>query len=467
MGQIINSVDKGATDDIPFYTLISNKHKPDKKPVEPEETSTGFFKLTSSKHKPDTQTAEPNPTGFFKLTSTKYATSGKNFQPVGINTFVLSNYDWYEYNDLSFDKTSVKIYAPLELEKGWYCDRDVLKNHSEYVTNIEAQLETWEAEKDNPKSKIKKPCLDRNSIVQIDTEFNFFELPLDVQEKLDLYIPENRDHHTTQVKFLPGWDGIAPNIIFATKNFSKIINPILEEKGYQSFPVLSEKDCDFFDYANLVTDINWSVKTNAPDGYINSLPKFFLTLSAHNAEAELNLIFHGRLKKRIQELQNNYSIDEGIEKRSKVVRCFSNISERGNKVSVDWVSLKAIVNIDGTDFHLCLRIIDTIKVQGIVSLGNFAKASGYKMDAKDFLSKKDKSNFLKAMRLKTEDSIAYSLGDTCNLEILFAFYLRVGESYATWELEKYFQSPTLTIGRTVVELDFAAIADGLTLETDE
>lgn len=390
----------------------------------------------------------------------------KDFKPLGRNIFMLSNNEWYEYNDLTFDKSEVKIYAPLDLKKGWYCDRRELINHSYYESCLEADLKLWEAQKDNPKSKVKKPCLHRHSIAQIDTEFNFFELPLEVQEVVKLFKIEKRTHHTTQVKFLPGWDGIAPNIIFASKNFSKIINPILEEKGYQPFPVLSEKDCDFFDYANLVTDIKWSVKDNAPDGYINSLPKFFLTLSAHNAEAELNLIFHGRLKKRIEELQDCYSLDEGIEKRSKVVRCFSKIVSHGEEINVDWVSLKVIVTIDGKDFHLCLRIIDTIKVQGITALGNFAKASGFKMDAKDFLSKKDKSNFLRAMQLKTEDSTAYSLGDTCNLEILFAFHLRVGEAYELWELEKYFQPPTLTIGRTVVELDFASFADGLGFEDD-
>jgi hypothetical protein len=440
-----------------FYSLISDKKAP-----EPQDNQlSGLYSLVSDKKAPEP--LENIPSGLYSLISDKIAkpksNNLKDFQPDGLNTFVLSNGESYTYNDFSFDKTTVKLSAPIDLNKGWFFKRESLKTFESWNDDYLINLENYkELVKDNP--DIKKPTRDFRNINQTDTEFNFWELALENQDISELLTQEVRTHHTTQIKTLPGKDGIAPNIIFATKRFAQIINPILKEKGYSQLPVLTEKHCDVIDYYNLITNQTWEVKTAVVDGYLNSLPKFFLTISAHNAEAELNLIFHNQLNKRLKELQAGYSNTEGIIKQSKVLKCFSTVTNFGVDKKVDWVSLKAIVSIDGEEFHLCLQIIDTIKMHGIVSLGNFAKASGFDLNEKDLLSKKDKSDIEATAIERIEDFIAYSLGDTQNLEIAFAFAERTQEMYAEMNLENY-TAPALSIGRTVVDLDFAVISEAL------
>ncbi|MBW4597548.1 MAG: hypothetical protein KME46_32785 [Brasilonema angustatum HA4187-MV1] len=371
------------------------------------------------------------------------------------------------YNECPDPKT-IKCFSPIEIEAGWCVDRSKLQTFDELVEDYTQKMDCYNAKlKETKEKKGKKPFkpnLDIHVYQQIDTEFKFIQIIFGEQTIEELFTQESRLHVTTQINLLPGEDGITHTFIFVHPQFEAQINGKLRSMGKDPLPVLSCQDCDGFDYLRLV--LGWDVKCKqATQKRLGFIPKFYLTLAAHNAEAELNLIFHGEMLKRVVALQKSVGY-ERIEKVNKVVKC---IWEKRDKYkgdyTVDYVSLAQEVQINGDTegYESNLRIVDTIKSHSVVSLGNFASASGYKLDAKDLLSKKDKEDIVLSFMQRPGDFLAYSLGDPHNAEIQYAFKNQISEMSKDLGFADKTIVPSLTVGGTVDLMDKAALATYLKL----
>ena len=369
------------------------------------------------------------------------------------------------------DPNTLKIFSPNKIEAGWWVDRDNLKTLSELIEDYTKRMEKYQTQlkeaKENKTKTPSKPDISIHMYLQIDTEFKFLKTIFYLQTIAELFAQEPRDHVFTQMNFLPDKTGEKFTFIFVHPNYAELVNGHLKRLGKDPLPILSAKDCDVFDFLRFV--LKWDVKVKqATLKRLEFLPKLYLTLGAHNAEAELNLIFHKDMLNRVLNLQKSVGY-ERIEKIGKVVRCISEIRDkyRGDYTQ-DYVTLQREVNFnsDPDGYSACVRIPDTIKAQGIISLGNFAKASDYKLTAKDLLSKADKEDIVATFTNinRTGDVISYSLQDACNIEIQHAFKDRINEMAVElgWENKEIF--PSLTIGATVDSADKASLAQYLKLE---
>ncbi|MBW4597664.1 MAG: hypothetical protein KME46_33370 [Brasilonema angustatum HA4187-MV1] len=371
------------------------------------------------------------------------------------------------YNERPDAKT-IKCFSPIEIDANWCVNRSNLLTFDELVELYTERYKEYESKvEEAKKGKTKlpfRPSLDIHVYEQIDTEFKFISIIFGQQTLQELFTQESRQHVTTQINLLPGEDGVTHTFIFVDPKFETLVNNKLRSLGKDPLPVLSCRDCDGFDYLRVV--LGWDVRSKqATQKRLGFLPKFYLTLAAHNAEAELNLIFHGEMLKRVITLQKSVGY-ERIEKVSKVVKCIWEKRDKYNgDHTVDYVSLTQEVQINGDSegYESYLRMVDTIKSHGIISLGNFASASGYKLDAKDLLSKKDKEDIVQSFLNRPGDFLAYSLGDSCNAEIQYAFKDRINEIAVDLGWENKEIVPSLTVGGTVDLMDKAALATFLKL----
>lgn len=371
------------------------------------------------------------------------------------------------YNERPDPKT-IKCFSPIEIDASWCVNRSNLLTFDELVELYTERYKEYESKVESAKKgKTKlplRPSLDIHVYEQIDTEFKFLSIIFGQQTLQELFTQESRQHVTTQINLLPGEDGVTHTFIFVHPKFEALVNNKLRSLGKDPLPVLSCRDCDGFDYLRIV--LGWDVRSKqATQKRLGFLPKFYLTLAAHNAEAELNLIFHGEMLKRVITLQKSVGY-ERIEKVSKVVKCIWEKRDKYNgDHTVDYVSLvqEVQINSDPEGYESYLRLVDTIKSHGIISLGNFASASGYKLDAKDLLSKKDKEDVVQTLLNRPGDFLAYSLGDPHNAEIQYTFKDRINEIAVDLGWENKEIVPSLTIGGTVDLMDKAALATYLKL----
>jgi hypothetical protein len=109
------------------------------------------------------------------------------------------------------------------------------------------------------------------------------------------------------------------------------------------------------------------------------------------------------------------------------------------------------LNVEGVDYQVGMQIVDTIALQGNVSLAEMASNVGVKMESKRDLD-----------HLKTRMDIAlaeypntfkdYSLGDLVIYEILERWQSQVRNVYQSLDVLDHFKQPALTMGATVAGL---------------
>jgi hypothetical protein len=309
-----------------------------------------------------------------------------------------------------------KIFCPPVANNQWWIDREKL---SGYVNDIDKSLTI--------------PLI-------IDTEFT--------DQNRKKYKQQARFGLTTQIK---GVAVDAPKSIYA---HTPLINVGREMMGIEPFPMV-DSDFQAVDYLR-----DCGLKVDLGQGYddeLKLLPKCFVILYGHFLTAEINLICGGTVKERIKQLQRS----GGDEQITSGRRAFCQTTVDG--IKLDWVSLRHIITIEGIDYELCLKLVDTGAIHGVASYQNFCDSVGWKLTAKDNFTKNEKSRMLDMAIERPIEFEDYSLGDLDVYEALNCYYEQWQIVYKKLGLIDYYQCPKLTIGGTVKDLFEGSLAAKLGL----
>ncbi|NER98121.1 MAG: hypothetical protein F6J86_30545 [Symploca sp. SIO1B1] len=290
-------------------------------------------------------------------------------------------------------------------------------------------------------------------------------------EKVDLHIPlivdtefttdnpthwkqRRRKHISTQVK---GIHQSAPKLMFFHEG-AKNQNLIREMEGLSKLPIL-KTEFDGLDYLHRL-GVDASIRPCSKNE-ARKQAKCIFTLYAHFATAELNLISGGSLGERIKELQRA-EVGERI-KCQRRVRCITP-TKRGE---MDYVLLDHIISINGEEYSLAIKIVDTAGLHGVASYAAIAKAVGWELEYKDNFSTPEKENMWNTAMQRPKDFEDYALGDLDVYEMLENNIEQFEEVYKRLGLEEYYQIPKLTIGGTVKDLFSASLATYLGIRNDD
>jgi hypothetical protein len=325
-----------------------------------------------------------------------------------------------EDDEDSIIECNYKIFSPSIPNNQWYIDREKL---TESVKAIGSSITI--------------------SLV-IDTEFT--------DQNRKKYKQQKRLGLTTQIKGV-GID--VPKEIYA---HTPLVNTGRQMMGLKPYPMV---DSDFhpIDYlydCGLEVDLRQGF-----DDELRTLPKCFIVLYGHFLTAELNVICSGTVKERVKQLQRS----TGDEQITSGRRAFCQTTIDGMKL--DWVSLKHIITINGFDYELCLKLVDTGAIHGVASYQAFCDAVGWKLTAKDNFTKEEKGKMLDMAIERPIEFEEYSLGDLDVYEALNCYYEQWQIVYQKLGLTEYFQCPKLTIGGTVKDLFEAALAAKLGLDATD
>jgi len=288
----------------------------------------------------------------------------------------------------------------------------------------------------------------------VDTEF-YTEY-----EMVKGYNQRTRKRLTTQVK------GISKDALPMVYGQSPFVNVGRELAGLKPFPTAT-LDCHLLDYVRDRGGVDISIREGKPSELYN-LPSLTLVTYAHFATAELNMIFEGTLKKKIKELQ----VATGNEQISAGRRIFCQTSGKGmikgeKDFNHDWVSTGHIVNIEGFDYVLRIKIIDTGAIHGIAGYGDVAKAVGLNLAYKDLFTSDEKGRMLDMVIERALDFEKYAIGDLYVYEILELFDEKWQLVYAKLGISDFYRIPKLTIGGTVKQLFEASLAKFFNLSADK
>ncbi|NER25657.1 MAG: hypothetical protein F6J96_34190 [Symploca sp. SIO1C2] len=393
--------------------------------------------------------------------------------------------DWDDWDDeIIIDDEITETVSETIVDDGWGEDDETViiddnpsktvetyYNDSEVSDTSDTSNESSESSETEEDTGIKllgqKPndyLFNREKMWSIEEEFQR-------DEKVDLYIPLvvdtefttkkpslwqqiGRFHISSQVK---GIHESAPKLMFFHKDADKL-NLIREMVGHPKLPIL-KTDFDGLDYLHqLGVDafIRPCSKNEA-----RKLTKCIFTLYAHFATAELNLMFRGSLGERIKELQRA-EVGERIECQRRV-RCITP-TRRGE---MDYVLLDHIICINGEEYSLAIKIVDTAGLHGVASYAAIAKAVGWVLEHKDNFSTQEKEDMWDTAMQRPKDFENYALGDLDVYEMVEANASQFLEVYDRLGLKDYYQIPKLTIGGTVKDLFSAATAKYLGIESND
>lgn len=286
--------------------------------------------------------------------------------------------------------------------------------------------------------------------LNIDTEFitRHYKPILDTLKKDGRISPDSwkqttRKPLTTQIK---GIYKDAPSIIFGRTTE-------INQGRDHSHVALINSDFDPVDY---LRKAGLSVQTcTATSTELKDLPKLLVIVYAHFATAEINLIADGTIKDEIKQLQRSTGDSQIISQRR--AQCQQVIEGQ----TIDYVSLRHIITLNGYDYELCLKIVDTCALHGVASYKDLCAAVGLETPYKDLISKKEKEDILKIAIERWQDFEQYALGDLLPYDILMAFDIKWQELYTLLGLADYYRQPKLTIGGSVKDLFEAALAKKL------
>jgi len=206
------------------------------------------------------------------------------------------------------------------------------------------------------------------------------------------------------------------------------------------------------DYLRDVGGVEVSVREAKPSE-IGLFQKCHIPLIAHFATAEILLIALETIKQRIKQLIRN----KGEEQITAGRRVFC--QHKTPDFTSDTVSMKHIVSLNGIEYELCLKVIDTGAIHGIAGYAAIAKAVGFPLKYKDNFNSEEKGRMLDMVIERAKDFEEYALGDLGVYDILEKFDEQWRLVYKKLGLTPYYREPKLTIGGTVKDLFEAALAN--------
>jgi hypothetical protein len=276
-------------------------------------------------------------------------------------------------------------------------------------------------------------CEENKSItipLVVDTEF--------YTESSSNYQQQRRTPLTTQIK---GVHVNAPKIGYA---LHPAVNVGRELAGLEPF-VTPTTTFHLVDYLRDVGIVDVEIREAKPSE-IGKKPKCTFVMYAHFATAELNVICSGTVKQEVKQLQRA----KGDEQINATRRLFC--QTKTAEIILDYVSLKHILTINGFEFEMCLKIVDTCALQGIASYGDLAKAVGHKLLYKDNFTNEEKARMIDMVIERAKEFEEYALGDLDVYEILVKFDEKWKIVYKLLDLNDYYREPQLTIGSTIKQL---------------
>jgi hypothetical protein len=269
----------------------------------------------------------------------------------------------------------------------------------------------------------------------IDTEF-YTEISNNYQQK-------SRKTLTVQIK---GIHKDAPGVIYA---IHPSVNVGRELAGLK--PFLTPSTIFYpLDYLRDVGGVDVDIREAKPSEFRHRCE---IVLYAHFATAEINLITTGSVKQQIKQLQRN----KGEQQITAGRRLFCQHIMPDMKT--DSVSLKHIISLNGIEFELCLKVVDTGAIHGIAGYGDVAKAVGYELLYKDNFTSEEKGQMLDMAVEKAKDFENYAMGDLGVYDIAEKFNTQWKLVYKKLGLSPYYREPKLTIGGTVKDLFEAALVN--------
>lgn len=332
--------------------------------------------------------------------------------------------DENDENDEDDEDDLPKLFAPLTKNNEWWVDRNQM----------------FDINKVEPGDDIHIPKV-------IDGEFDSF-----LHNKL---AQRSRSKICFQVK---GIHESAPSLIFTTEKLKTVINS--HRIGNKTKPFYPLKT-DFFavDYLNR-NGIDCYLKPIKSKNETVGKSRCFITCIGHFLTAEINFLGTGAVKENIKRLQRN---EKGARiETARRIRCVTPV----RKQELDYVELDFLIVIDGVEYILCLRLIDTGAIHGVASYNDFCKASGHKLKYKDNFTKDEKSRMFEMCLRRCQDFGDYALGDLEVYDALDLFKDKWFEVYQLLGLQDYYQIPKLTIGGSVKDLFSAALAKKLGISGD-
>jgi hypothetical protein len=278
----------------------------------------------------------------------------------------------------------------------------------------------------------------------IDTEFT------DKNSKLLEQSP--REGLTTQIK---GIHKNAPAKIFAHTNKVNMGRIMADVKP---FPMIKT----IFHPLDYLISEGYDVNIKSCQSWENkNKPNFCITLYGHFLLAEILMIANDSLYERILELLGNKT-GERIEM-GRRLRCITPI----DGAELDYVNLNHFISINGEEFNLTLRLIDTGAIHGIASYKAFCKSVGIILEHKDNFNSKEKEDMLRMAIERWKDFEDYSLGDLETYEALEAYTVKWKEVFKLLDLQDYWQEPKLTIGGSVKAIFESALAHKLEIKDEK
>ena len=275
--------------------------------------------------------------------------------------------------------------------------------------------------------------------INADTEFTTETTPYNYRQK-------GRTRIASQFK---GIHEDAPKVMYA---HHEIVNEGREKVGLKPC-VKPSTMFDVIDYLRDVGVCEVSIQeATSTQLFLKNLPKLIIVLYAHFATAEINMIFGGTLKTYIKQLQKSRGDFQIISTR----RLYCQMMFNG--VKIDTLSLNHIVTVDGNEFELCLKIVDTGALHGIASYAAIADAVGHKLAFKKVFTDDEKGRMLEMAKKRALDFENYALGDLDVYEILEKYNTQWRLVYEKLGLSDYYRTPKLTIGGSVKDLFEAALA---------
>lgn len=353
---------------------------------------------------------------------------------IGFNLRENNNSKVHEYKNVGFNLRELKSQPNNSIPSKSNC-------HEVFIYEP-PENNTWLLDRGKLSRTLKEEKVIHFPIV-IDTEFT--------NASKQVWGQTTRIHITTQIK---GISQTAPKAIYVNPQVEKKLNYARLRKKLPPF-VTVDRESHFIDYLEKECGFNVTVK---PVGFKRELwgkNKFIVTMYAHFATAELNMVFSGSLKEKIKELQRS----EGFERieHARRTRCVTRYKDQ----ELDYVELDHLIYINGIEYSLCLRIVDTGAIHGVASYADFCKASGWKLTHKDDLEKSEKKNMIETAIKKPKEFEDYSLGDLDVYEALESFHAKWKEIYNLLKIDDKYQVPKLTIGGTVKDLFVSSLADML------
>ena len=310
-----------------------------------------------------------------------------------------------------------------------------------------------------PPIKENKYLVDRSKMIDSFSEGENITIPqvLDTEftseQEEDYHKQVSRTHISTQVK---GIHKKAPCKGYA---HHPAVNEGRLKEGLEPWSAASTM-FDGADYLRDVGGVDLYIREAFPSEIqLKKLKRCTFVMYAHFVLAELNMVFRGSLKRKIKELQRSTGTDQIISGRR--VYCQS----VHNKIKFDTVSLQHIIVIDGIEYEMCLKIVDSGALHGISSYEGIAEAVGHKLLYKNLFTSEQKARMIDMAKERAIDFEKYALGDLDVYEILELNAERWREIYEILGLSDYYREPKLTIGGTVKDLFESSLAGYFQIES--